>query len=159
MTTQTTNATSAIAVPATIHATAVAIGEDGILIRGPSGSGKSSLALALIETGEPHATLVADDRVILAARDGTLYAAVPDTIAGLIELRGLGILRRPYVSPAAIRLCVDLVPPADAPRLPTEAESRVILEGIALPRLFILTGSPDAPLRARIALKELPAPR
>lgn len=143
---------------ATIHATAVAIGADGILIRGASGSGKSSLALALMETGEPRATLVADDRVILTARDGTLYAAVPDTIAGLIELRGFGILRRPFASPAAIRLCVDLVPPADAPRMPTAEEARVILEGITLPRIFILTGSPDAPLRVQVALRELVQP-
>jgi serine kinase of HPr protein (carbohydrate metabolism regulator) len=147
------------ATPATIHATVVAIGEDGVLIRGASGSGKSSLALALIETGTPPATLVADDRVILTARDGALHAAVPTSIAGLIELRGLGILARPFVSPVPVRLCVDLVPPGAAPRLPSEDEGRVILEGVALPRIFILTGSPDAPLRVRVALKELPTSR
>ena len=139
---------------ASIHATAVAIGEDGILIRGASGSGKSSLALALMETGSPPATLIADDRVILSARDGVLYASVPDAIAGLLEVRGLGIIRRPFVSPMAIRLVVDLVPLAEAPRLPSEAEARVPLEAVALPRSFILIGSPDAPLRVRIALSE-----
>jgi serine kinase of HPr protein (carbohydrate metabolism regulator) len=140
--------------PPTVHASVVAIGDDGVLIRGTSGSGKSSLALALIESGTPPATLVADDRVILTARDGAVYATVPTTIAGLIELRGLGILARPYVSPVAVRLCVDLVPPGAAPRLPSEEEGRVVLEGVALPRIYILTGSPDAPLRVRVALTE-----
>ncbi len=140
--------------PATIHATAVAIRDSGILIRGPSGSGKSSLALALMATGEPRARLVADDRVVLTAKDGTLYASSPETIAGLLEVRGLGIIRRPYVSPIAIRLVVDLVPLADAPRMPTEAEATVVLESIALPRLFVAIGSPDAALRVRVALPE-----
>jgi serine kinase of HPr protein (carbohydrate metabolism regulator) len=141
-------------VAGTIHATAVAIGEQGILIRGPSGSGKSRLALALIESGEPRATMIADDRVILTARDGILFASVPETIAGLLEVRGLGIIRRPFASPVAIRLCVDLVSLADAPRMPTEAESTATLEGISVPRVFIAIGAPDAPLRVRVALTE-----
>ncbi len=103
---------------ATIHASAVLIGEHGVLIRGASGSGKSALLLALIMADAGGNALTADDRVVLAAHDGRLVASVPAELAGLIEVRGQGILKRPHVSPVVIDLVVDLVAGADAPRMP-----------------------------------------
>jgi HPr kinase/phosphorylase len=99
-----------------VHASAVAFGpEGGVLIEGPSGSGKSTLALALIEQG---ADLVADDRTVLMAQDDALFARCPPPIRGLIEVRGLGILRLSARRLACIRLVIDLSDPAGGTRLP-----------------------------------------
>ena len=96
--------------PATVHASAVLVGERGVLIRGPSGSGKSSLVLGLLVGDEPATTwLIADDRVILTAAHGRLIAAAPPALAGQLEIRGQGIVRRPFVSPARLHLVVDLL--------------------------------------------------
>lgn len=94
----------------TVHATAVALRRkgawQGVLIRGASGAGKSDLALRLIDQG---ARLIADDRVHLWASGQTLYARPPATIAGLIEVRGLGITKVPVLDLCAVRLVVDLI--------------------------------------------------
>ena len=112
------------------HASAVCFGPDaGVLILGASGSGKSSLALELVDRG---ATLVADDRVILFPCAGTLYARAPARLAGLIEQRGLGILRMGWQRLARLRLVVDLDAPP-APRMPV-AQTRELLT-IGLPCL------------------------
>jgi len=87
----------------------------GVLMLGESGSGKSDLALRLIERG---AALVADDRVDLFARDGALWGRSPASLAGLLEIRGAGIVALPYRTEAAIALVVGLVSPQDVPRLP-----------------------------------------
>jgi hypothetical protein len=86
----------------------------GVLLLGESGSGKSRTALQLIARG---AVLVADDRVELFARDGRLWARAPSRLAGLIEVRGLGIVALPFVPEARIALAVKLVPAARAPRM------------------------------------------
>lgn len=96
----------------TIHASAVAIGEAGVLIRGPSRSGKSALARALIAADPDRHCLIADDRVAIQVRNGALVAFAPATIAGLVEIRGAGIFAVPYRSPVTIMLVVDI---ADAP--------------------------------------------
>src|SRR5690349_24886199 len=102
--------------PATVHASAILIGERGVLIRGASGAGKSSLLLGLL-TADPNTTwLIADDRVVLTPAHGRLVAGTPAELAGLMEIRGQGIIRRPFVSPARIDLVVDLVPAASAER-------------------------------------------
>lgn len=89
-----------------LHASCVALGSDrGLLVLGPSGAGKSALALQLIALG---ADLVADDRTQVAAADGHLYATSPPAIAGLIEARGLGILKAPALPRAKLVLAVDL---------------------------------------------------
>jgi len=116
------------------HASAVAFGpERGILILGRSGAGKSRLALALIDVG---AQLVADDQVLLTAQDGALYARAPRSIAGMIEVRGLGLLTMAYRRLARLVLAIDLdLPPAR--RLP-ELEMRPFaghLAGMSLPCL------------------------
>lgn len=97
-----------------VHGSAVALSGRGLLILGASGTGKSSLALALIGRG---ARLVSDDQVVLARDGDTLVASAPPSIAGLVEARGLGLLRIPALPAAPIALAVDLDRPAAA-RLP-----------------------------------------
>src|SRR5688572_192741 len=89
----------------TIHATAVLAGADGVLIRGPSGSGKSMLAFALVQRG---ARLISDDRVHLSACHGRLIATAPGLISGKLELRGRGLMEVPHERSAVIRLLVDM---------------------------------------------------
>ncbi|QJP14869.1 serine kinase [Starkeya sp. ORNL1] len=139
--------------PASIHGSCVVVGETGVLIRGPSGAGKSELAFALILAGRsgviPPVRLVADDRVIVTVRDGRLLAAVPDAIAGLIEVRGIGIRRLPFASEAVIGLVIDLAAP-DGARLPQPEALRTVLDGVIVPRLPIAPGAD--PLLPVIAL-------
>ena len=134
----------------TVHASVALVGERGVLIRGASGSGKSSLLLALMSSA--NAMLVADDRAHLRAEQGRVIAHVPDAIAGLMEIRGVGIVRRTYTASAAIDLVVDLLPLAKCPRLPGADEARAMLEGIAVPRIFIAIGAHDGVARVTAAL-------
>ena len=90
----------------------------GILILGPTGSGKSDLALRLIERG---AVLVSDDRTELFVRDGGLHARAPAMLAGLIEVRGLGILELPHAPDAGVAVVVQLCDRSDIRRLPEPA--------------------------------------
>ena len=98
-----------------LHASCVAIGNTGVLLRGPSGSGKSDLALRLIDDG---AMLVADDQVHLESVSGELIASPHNALAGKIEIRGCGIIDLPYRKTVVIRLVVDLGEREDIPRLP-----------------------------------------
>jgi serine kinase of HPr protein (carbohydrate metabolism regulator) len=133
-----------------VHSTAVALGDDGILFRGPSGSGKSELALRLIDEG---ARLVADDQTELRRFGAALRMSAPATIAGHLEVRGIGILRVPSVAWAALRLVVDLVPEAAVERLP---EPRVCeLEGLSFPLLALSPHSAATPAKLRLALRAL----
>ena len=116
--------------PATIHATALLIGETGVLIRGSSGAGKSSLALALIEAcrqGRRFACLVGDDRIRLTNPGGRLVARPHPAIAGLVERRGQGIVAVAHERAALIRCIIDLVPGDRSrdipPRLPETGDS------------------------------------
>jgi serine kinase of HPr protein (carbohydrate metabolism regulator) len=136
---------------ASVHASAALVGEHGVLIRGGSGSGKSALLLALITMDAARNALIADDRVALAAHHGRLVASVPPRLAGLIEVRGQGLLKRPHVSPAVIDLVIDLTAAADCPRMP-EADERTAIDGIALPRLFVPEGQSDGAIRIVAAL-------
>ncbi|WP_321343274.1 HPr kinase/phosphatase C-terminal domain-containing protein [Breoghania sp.] len=120
-----------------IHATCVVIGTCGVLIRGPSGSGKSALALALVEHAQDaglHAALVGDDRVSLGVSGGRLVARVPASIAGLIEQRGHGIRALPYLSAAVVGLVVDLVPARVIARMPEQEALNIEIDGVTLPR-------------------------
>lgn len=121
-----------------LHATALVLGERGILIRGAAGAGKSSLAeelLAAAAAAGRHAALVGDDRVILEARGGRLLCRPHPAIAGLIELRGAGLLPRPSVPVAVLHLCVDLDPAA--PRAPEEEPGPFEAGGVRLPRIVV----------------------
>lgn len=115
----------------TLHATAVVVGMHGLLIRGASGAGKSVLAFSLMERG---ARLIADDGVHLSACHGRLVASAPASIAGLIELRGRGLLRVPYERSGTIALVVDMVDEDTLERMPEDAEMRTELIGVTLPR-------------------------
>ena len=130
-----------------IQATCVAIGGRGVLIQGPPGSGKSSLALALIDRG---AMLVGDDGLNVEAQGAVLRAFPPPRIAGLIEVRNVGILTRPVTSFVPIALALRLDPAA--PRLP-EAAERIDLLGLAIPLLRLWPDSPVLALRAEAALR------
>ena len=125
----------------TIHASAVLVGARAVLIRGPSGSGKSSLALALIQSNALRFTrLVGDDRVHLEAANGRLLVRPAGTLAGLIEVRGLGIRRVPFEPVAAVGFVVDLAA-TGAERLPARESNATELAGIALPRLGVAPGA------------------
>ena len=99
--------------PINVHGTGLVLGETGVLLRGPSGAGKSVLALALLDRWEGRglpAFLVSDDRVDLVETGRTLSMQAPDRLAGLIELRGRGIVSRPHRSLVTLHLVIDLVP-------------------------------------------------
>jgi HPr kinase/phosphorylase len=136
----------------TIHASSVLVGARAVLIRGPSGAGKSRLALALIQAARTgsllFAKLVGDDRVRLQAAGGRLLVRPAEALAGLIEVRGLGIMRLSYEPSAVVGLVVDLG--TDAERLPETENQFVQLEGIRLPRLAV--AAPDAALPTVLAL-------
>jgi HPr kinase/phosphorylase len=133
---------------ATVHASAVLAGPRAILIRGPAGAGKSRLALALIRAAEcgliTFARLVGDDRLELAASHGRLLARCPPALAGLIEVRGLGIRRLDHEPVAVVGLVVDLAVP-EAERLPATAAKEVAISSIILPRLAMGPGSDPMP--------------
>ncbi|MEC4595049.1 MULTISPECIES: HPr kinase/phosphorylase [Nitrospirillum] len=137
-----------------VHATCVSVGGAGVLLRGPSGSGKSDLALRLVDAG---ALLVADDQVDLVADPtGTLLTATaPECLAGLIEVRGLGILPAPATPSAFVRLVVDLVDRDAVSRLPDPAA--VTLAGVAVPRVALWPFAASAPAALRLALAAVAA--
>jgi serine kinase of HPr protein (carbohydrate metabolism regulator) len=128
---------------ASVHASAVLVGDRAVLIRGPSGAGKSRLAFDLILAGRagqiPPAVLVGDDRVHLEASGGQLMVRPARELAGLLEIRGLGIFNCDFVSEAVVGLVVDLAAP-DAERLPPPEALRAQTKGIELPRIPVEIG-------------------
>lgn len=139
----------------TVHASAVLAGTRAVLIRGPAGSGKSRLALALIHAGQAglirFARLVGDDRLELEACHGCLLVRPAAALAGLIELRGLGLRHLAYEPVAVVGLVVDLAA-ADAERLPEPSEATI--SGVRIPRLAVKSG--DDPLPAVLAMLGAP---
>jgi HPr kinase/phosphorylase len=132
-----------------IHGTCIACGDRGVLIRGAPGAGKSDLALRLIDDG---AQLVADDRIDLARDGQRIMARAPAPLAGLIEVRGLGIVRlapERLMAQAAIVLVVDLVAPDAVDRLPAPATVEFL--GLDLPVLALDPFAAAAPLKLRLA--------
>ncbi|MFM2356582.1 MAG: hypothetical protein RLZZ528_2318 [Pseudomonadota bacterium] len=111
----------------TLHATCVALGLKGLLILGPSGSGKSGLALALMASG---CMLVADDRTVVTRHGGHLFATPPAGLEGRIEARGVGILNAAHVASTRLTLAVDLGR-AETERLPGFHEFECL--GLRLP--------------------------
>lgn len=136
------------------HATCLRVGAHGVLLRGPSGSGKSDLAFRLIR-GIWAAELIADDQVLIEASDGQLFASAPIALAGLIELRGLGLLQMPYLPCAALHLAVDLVPRDDVPRMPDPAALRLC--GLELPRIALHAFDASAPDKLGLAAQLISA--
>ena len=129
----------------TIHASCVAIGGRAVLIAGRSGSGKSDLALRLVDRG---ARLVSDDYTILKAEGGRLLAAAPETIAGRMEVRGVGLAEFEAVADVPVALFIDLDRAPD--RLP-EAET-VVLAGVSIPSLGFSALEASAPIKLEMAL-------
>lgn len=130
-----------------VHATTVALSGRAVLIRGPSGSGKSDLALRLVDEG---AMLVADDQTGLTVENGRLMARPPPTIAGLLEVRGLGIVRLPYHLAAPVVLVADLAETVE--RLPPE--ETVDLLGMAIPRVSLRPFEASATAKLRLAVSQ-----
>jgi HPr kinase/phosphorylase len=136
----------------TIHGTVISVDGAGILIRGPSGSGKSDLALRMIDGG---AHLVADDRVVLVHIRGALEARAPKALQGMIEVRGLGVISLPEskVEPVVkIELVVDLSSSRDDIERMPEA-LRVELDGVELRRLRLWPFEASAPAKVRLAIR------
>jgi HPr kinase/phosphorylase len=133
----------------TIHASAILVGARAVLIRGPSGSGKSRLVLNLLHAAAcgqlVMARLVADDRVHVEAVHERLIARPPAAIAGLLEVRGLGIRRMPYETMAVVAGVIDL-DVAAAPRLPDAAAAQADIAGVTLWRLAVAPGCDPMPL-------------
>jgi serine kinase of HPr protein (carbohydrate metabolism regulator) len=129
-----------------VHATAIAIDGDAILLRGPSGAGKSDLALRLIDGG---ARLVADDQALLRRADNQVFVRAPAEIAGLIEVRGVGILRVDLINEAPIALVADLVPSTQIERIPDNRFEKVL--GLAIPLITLAPFEASAPAKLRFA--------
>lgn len=133
-----------------VHGTAIALGGDGILLRGPSGAGKSDLALRLIDQG---ARLVADDQTELQREGDDIIMKAPASIAGRIEVRGLGIVDVPHLASAPLRLVVDLMPPQEIERMPAAHECTFL--GCAFPLVALAPFEASAPVKLRLALRSL----
>jgi serine kinase of HPr protein (carbohydrate metabolism regulator) len=132
----------------TLHASCVAIGGQAVLIEGPSGSGKSDLALRLIDRG---AVLVSDDYTIVRRSEGKLLAGPPPNITGLIEVRGIGLVPMPFESDVPVALIVSLTDLVE--RLPTDPVTRT-LAGLAVPVAEVTALQPSAPIKVEILLKQ-----
>ena len=129
----------------TLHAGCVVVGEAGLLIRGASGTGKSTLAREIVlraaQAGR-FARLVSDDRTRLENRHGRLVAGPVEPLAGHMEIHGLGIVRQPFEPAAVIRLVIDLC--GDPPRYPEDQDRNIILCGVMVPRLRMRAGAVSA---------------
>ncbi|CAN7620382.1 HPr kinase/phosphorylase [Rhizobium leguminosarum] len=138
-----------------IHATAIVVGKTGLLFSGPSGWGKSMLAFTCMTEARRlglFTALVADDQVLLSGGAGTVIATCPPSIAGLIELRGTGIVHQDHVPQAAMHYAVLPGCAAGENRVPPEGEIVSLATGFSLPALRLLTGvsSPLAILMAKV---------
>jgi serine kinase of HPr protein (carbohydrate metabolism regulator) len=142
------------AAAATVHASAVRVGDRAVLIRGASGAGKSRLAFDLILAGRagqiPEAMLIGDDRVYLEAVAGELLVRPAHELAGLIEVRGLGLVRLGHLERAPLALVVDLVAESAVERLPDPARAELL--GVALPLLALAPFQGSAAAKVRLAV-------
>ena len=143
--------------PELVHGTCVALGRTAVLLRGPSGSGKSDLALRFLFLARrgPAALeapiLVADDQVYLTRKGARLAARAPESIRGKIEVRGIGIVDVKSVEDAELALVVDMVPAGDIERLP-DGDAAVCLLGLDIPLLRLSPWEASAPIKLAVAL-------
>lgn len=134
-----------------IHATTVALGNKGILLLGDSGRGKSDLALRLIK--QMGAVLVADDRTDLSVQNRRLIASCPAPLQGLLEVRGLGIVKMPFIAAAEVCLAVELAgSPADIERMP--APEVWEHEGVGIKKIRVFPFFASAVYLIRLACDE-----
>ncbi|MEM1370824.1 MAG: HPr kinase/phosphatase C-terminal domain-containing protein [Pseudomonadota bacterium] len=151
-----------------VHATAIALGEHGVLLRGPSGAGKSDLALRLLASSPLtlagrswETSLVADDYVQLTGTNATTLMMSPpaEAIRGLLEVRGVGILNLPNLKQCQLTLVVDLVAShEDVPRLPPDGAS-CALHGVECPRLMLYPFEVSAVAKLLCAVRMLTMPK
>ncbi len=133
----------------TLHASTVAMEGRAVVISGPSGAGKSDLALRLLDRGF---TLVSDDQTIVRRDSNRLIASAPPTIAGKLEIRGIGIIDMEQTSDVPIALLVELT--SDIQRLPDDSRERPIL-GISVPLISIDAMTASAPSKVALALDRM----
>jgi serine kinase of HPr protein (carbohydrate metabolism regulator) len=133
----------------TVHASTVALDGRAVVISGPSGSGKSDLALRLLDRGF---TLVSDDQTIVRKDGGRLVASAPPTIAGSLEIRGIGIVEVERVDNMPVALLVELT--SDIQRIPDDNRERPLL-GVKLPLISIDAMAASAPSKVAIALDRM----
>ena len=133
----------------TVHASTVACSGRAVLITGPSGSGKSDLTLRLIDRGF---TLVSDDQTVVKKDDGRLVASAPPTIAGKLEIRGIGIVEMERTDNVPVALIVELT--SDLQRLPDDSRERPIL-GVKVPMVTIDALTASAPAKVVVALDRM----
>jgi serine kinase of HPr protein (carbohydrate metabolism regulator) len=140
-----------------VHATAIAIATDGgfraLLLRGRSGSGKSDLALRLIDAG---AHLVTDDQSVLSRRGDAIIVSPPARISGLMEVRGIGIMRVEALAEAPVVLIADLVPPEQIDRMPERRREDLL--GVSVPVIAVAPFEASAPAKLRLALRAFTRP-
>jgi serine kinase of HPr protein (carbohydrate metabolism regulator) len=134
-----------------LHASTVAIGGRAVMISGPSGSGKSDLALRLIDRGF---ALVSDDRTIVSKDGDALTTTSPETIRGKLEIRGIGIVAMPSVENVPLAMIVELT--SDLTRLPDDDRQRLIL-GVSIPLISVDAQTASAAAKVVIALNLLGA--
>ena len=130
-----------------LHATCVELSGTGVVLLGASGSGKSDLALRLIDLG---ARLVADDQLAVERQGDRLFARPPEALAGLLEVRGFGIVRLPWCAVCQLGLAVELDPGRPLPRLPEPGSYELL--GLRLPHLRLDPRAPSACAKVRLAL-------
>jgi len=146
---------------ALIHGTCLAIGGEGVLLVGQPGSGKSDLALRLIDQGGTglsgrlrNAELVADDQVVVRRLGDALIASAPASLKGKLEIRGLGIAELAVAPETRLRLAVRLTPSAEIERLPDLLSARMDILGVGLPLVLLDPRNASAPARLRAALEQ-----
>ena len=133
----------------TLHASTVAVDGRAVLICGPSGSGKSDLALRLLDRGF---TLVSDDQTIVRKDGGRVLASAPPTIRGKLEIRGVGIVDMDSLDDVPLALCVELT--SDIQRLPDDSRERLVLD-VQLPLISVDAMTASAPSKVALALDRL----
>ncbi|MEH6402879.1 MAG: HPr kinase/phosphatase C-terminal domain-containing protein [Sneathiella sp.] len=137
-----------------VHASVVAINGQGVMLRGPSGAGKSDLSLRLIDEG---AELVSDDYVELYPQESHIIVKAPSSIQGLMEVRGLGLVKLPFRHKAPLSIVFDLVAQKNIDRLPAR-DAFFFADGIGIPLLRIEGLAPSSPAKVRLALTNLKDP-
>ncbi len=132
-----------------LHSSTVALGGRAVIISGPSGSGKSDLALRLLDRGF---TLVSDDQTFLRMDDGRLIATSPPTIRGKLEIRGIGIVEVPCIDDVPVALFVELT--SDMQRMPDDSRERLLL-GVRVPLISVDAMTASAPSKVAVALDRM----